>query len=167
MKYRVTIEGREREVDVSLTPDGRASIALDGVPVDAEVMPIPGGVHLRIAGRVYDVLAGGTPEETHLAVGPHRATAQVQSERARAQSTRRKGGAAGPSAKELRAPMPGRIIEVFVKVGDQVEPNQALLIIEAMKMQNELRAVGAAKIASVEVKQGQSVEGNVVLLRFE
>lgn len=165
MKYRVDIEGQEHEVDIQITPGGSVSLALDGEPVDADVTPVPGGVNLRMNdGRIYDVAIGGRSEEMTVAAGPYRTMAHVESERARA----RKGGRGGKSKaeNELRAPMPGRIVRVLVSAGEEVEANQSLAVIEAMKMENELRAKGPAKVASIEVSEGQNVEGNAVLVRF-
>jgi biotin carboxyl carrier protein len=164
MKYRVTIEGREREVDVTLTPDGRASVTLDGAPVEADVERVPGGVSLRIAGRIFDVALGGKADDLQLAAGASRSIAQVQSERARAKN---KGRGLGTGGKELRAPMPGRVVKVLVSAGAEVGAGQPLVVIEAMKMENELRATSAGKVASVHVAEGASVEGRALLITFE
>src|SRR5438874_2279459 len=102
MRYRVTIEGREREIDVTLTPDGRATVSLDGAPADVEVERVSGGLMLRIGGRVYDVALGGKADEMQLAAGSARTVAQVQSPRAQAKRGARTLGAADS---ELRAPM--------------------------------------------------------------
>lgn len=165
MKYRVTIDGREREVDVQIAPSGAVSVTLDGSPVEADAVPIPGGVSLRIGSRVYDVVVGGKPEAMTVAAGPHRIQASVESERAR--TRRRREGVLGDAAKEIRSPMPGRIVKVLVKAGDEVAAGQPVVVMEAMKMENELRAVAPAKVASVEVQPGQPVEANVLLVRFE
>ncbi|MEM9067385.1 MAG: biotin/lipoyl-containing protein [Myxococcota bacterium] len=163
MRYRVTIEGQEREVDVQIAPGGTARVTLDGKPVDADIRRIPGGVSLRIDGVVHDVLVGGAPESMQVAAGSHRATVSVESERSRSRKKRGGGDSAG---NELRAPMPGRVVKILVAAGDEVEANQPLVVIEAMKMENELRSAAAVKIASVDVQEGQNVEGNTVLLRF-
>ncbi|MFW6051855.1 MAG: biotin/lipoyl-containing protein [Myxococcota bacterium] len=165
MKYRVTIDDQEREIDVQLTAGGAVSVALDGEPLDADAVPIPGGVSLRLDGRVYDVVVGGKAEKLDVACGAHRTQAQVESERARARKKKR--GAAGDTAKELRCPMPGRVLKILVKAGDEVAPGDPLVVVEAMKMENELRAEAGGKIASVEVNEGQNVESNAVLLRLE
>src|SRR5262245_23539454 len=148
MKYRVTIEGREREVDVTLTPDGRASVILDGKPIDAEVERVSGGVTIRIGGRVFDVALGGKSDELQIASGSPRRVGQVQSERARAKGKQRGLGTGG---KELRAPMPGRVVKVLVAAGAEVSAGDPCVVIEAMKMENELRAPSAGKVGSIHV----------------
>jgi biotin carboxyl carrier protein len=76
------------------------------------------------------------------------------------------GGGLG-GAKELRCGMPGKIIEIFVKEGDIVKANKPLIIMEAMKMENEMRATHDVKIRQVCVTQGSSVEAGAILLKFD
>lgn len=78
----------------------------------------------------------------------------------------KKGGGFGGD-QELKSGMPGKIIEIFAKEGDIVKANKPLLIMEAMKMENEMRATRDVKIKEVKVKQGDSVESGAVLIRFE
>ena len=78
----------------------------------------------------------------------------------------KKGGAFGSEA-QLKSGMPGKVIEIFVKVGDAVKAGKPLLIMEAMKMENEIRAAQDVKIKEVCVKQGDSVESGVLLIKFE
>lgn len=67
---------------------------------------------------------------------------------------------------EVRTQMPGRVLKVLVQAGDKVAPRQTLMIIEAMKMENEIRSDSNATVESVEVAQGQSVESGTLLLKF-
>jgi biotin carboxyl carrier protein len=69
--------------------------------------------------------------------------------------------------RELKSGMPGKIIEIFVKPGDVVKHNKPLLIMEAMKMENEMRAAADCVVKEVCIKQGDSVESGAVLIRFE
>lgn len=78
----------------------------------------------------------------------------------------KKGGGFGGGA-ELKSGMPGKIIEIFAKEGDVVKANKPLLIMEAMKMENEMRASRDVKIKEILVKQGDSVESGATLIRFE
>src|SRR5262245_13273881 len=74
------------------------------------------------------------------------------------------GTAATEGVREIVAPMPGRIVKVLVKPGDSVAAHQGLVVVEAMKMENELRAPRSGTVASVRVTEGMSVEANAVLV---
>jgi biotin carboxyl carrier protein len=78
----------------------------------------------------------------------------------------KKGGGFGGDT-DLKAGMPGKIIEIYAKAGDSVKANKPLLIMEAMKMENEMRATHDVKIKEVCVKQGDPVETGQVLIKFE
>ena len=70
-------------------------------------------------------------------------------------------------SKELTAPIPGNVVEVFVKVGDEIEAGQVIVIIEAMKMKNSIRSTRGGKIAEVLVSAGQTVAHKQILVTFE
>ena len=72
--------------------------------------------------------------------------------------------AAGAGAGELRAAMPGKVVKLLGKVGDTVKAGQSLLVIEAMKMENELRSPGAGQIGEIAVREGQTVEAGQLLV---
>lgn len=76
------------------------------------------------------------------------------------------GGGLGAD-KELKSGMPGKVIEIFVKEGDIVPANKPLLIMEAMKMENEMRTTTEVKIKEICVKQGDSIESGAILIKFE
>ncbi len=69
--------------------------------------------------------------------------------------------------KDLKAPMPGLVVQVGVKVGDEVEKGDPLIILEAMKMENIIKASGSGKIKEILAKQGAAVEKNAVLIKFD
>ena len=73
----------------------------------------------------------------------------------------------GANINELTAPLPGTIIELFIKAGEQVESGQVIVVIEAMKMKNSIRSTRAGKIAEVLVNAGQTVAHKQTLVRFE
>jgi biotin carboxyl carrier protein len=77
------------------------------------------------------------------------------------------GAAAHKKGVRVRAQMPGKIVRVLVKEGDAVEKDQPLLVMEAMKMENEIRAPGPGKVKIVKVTQGQAVESGADLLALE
>ncbi len=69
--------------------------------------------------------------------------------------------------KELKAPMPGLVIEIRVKAGDTVKKGDPIIVLEAMKMENVLKATGEGTVKSIEVQKSQSVEKGQVLIIFE
>jgi biotin carboxyl carrier protein len=86
----------------------------------------------------------------------------------RARLTRKAGAApAGTGRRTIVSPMPGRIVKVMVKPGDVVAAHQGLVVVEAMKMENELRAPQAGRVTEVKVTAGMSVEANAVLVTLE
>lgn len=71
------------------------------------------------------------------------------------------------AVKNIKAPMPGLVLDVLVKAGDKVKPQQAVLVLEAMKMENVLKSPAEAVIKSIEVTKGSTVEKNQILINFE
>lgn len=77
------------------------------------------------------------------------------------------GGATGTGPQRIVAPMPGKIVRVLVKAGDEVKARQGLVVVEAMKMENELRAARDGRVREVSVNEGQSVDAGATLLVVE
>lgn len=73
----------------------------------------------------------------------------------------------GKGLREIHAVMPGRVARILVKAGERVEVDQPLLVLEAMKMENEIKSPRAGTIESIAVAEGSSVEANALLVRFE
>jgi biotin carboxyl carrier protein len=77
------------------------------------------------------------------------------------------GGSGRDGGKLIKSFMPGKVVEVLVKVGDSVEKDQGLIIIEAMKMENELRSTAVGKVKEIHVSSGQPVESGQLLIELE
>ena len=155
----VTLDGRTQVVDARRISDSALSLLLQNGQGDVPVQSIEAAFAEQDAAGDFDVhLAGRT-----IAV-------QV---RPSAWSTRRGASAAlrtgqavsGPQ--RVVAPMPGKIVRVLVKAGDTVTAKQGLVVVEAMKMENELRAVRDGRVRELSVAQGQSVDAGAVLLIVE
>ena len=112
-----------------------------------------------------DIAGSVEGREARLSAGAIRTSAQIESARERARA--QKGGAAAQAEDVLKAPMPGRIVKILVAVGDTIQPGQSVVIMEAMKMENELKASGEQIVAAIEVAEGDNVEADAVLVRYE
>jgi pyruvate carboxylase subunit B len=158
--------------------DGQADV--DGTPEAASLMTLePPRARLTTVDGAHDVLLLPVPEPARAAAGVQRLEVVVDGWRfevdlepeARAalrdRATRASGDIVRGGPLELRAIIPGRILSVDVADGDTVEAGQRVLVVEAMKMQNELRAPRAGTIRGVAVGPGQTVELGDVLLVVE
>ena len=165
MKYLVRVGGAEHEVVL----DG-GGVRVDGETVSAHVLPVDGTpIQLaQIDDQVHRVIArrGGTRGTYTIWVDGYRFDVEALDERTRAiRDLSVSAPAAGPAP--LVAPMPGLIVRVNAQVGDRVQPGQGLVVMEAMKMENELRAQAAATVKNVLVAPGAAVEKGTVLLELE
>ncbi len=166
MKYYVTIAGKEHEVSI----DGD-SVTLDGISMRAHVEELQGTpiTIVTIGNEVHRLVAkrGAEKGQFTLSVGGHRIVAEALDDRSH---TIRKLTGASAKAKgpaHLHAPMPGLIVRINVEAGDPVQAGQGLVVMEAMKMENELRATAAGKVRRVAVKTGSAVEKGAILLEME
>jgi len=142
----VTVDGRDEEFEAIRLPDGRLSLVSDG--------------GRQICGRVRPGKDGDVEISTGSGV---RRIALAEPLRDRLAHL---GGdaEAGGGDEEVRALMPGRVVEVAVSAGDDVEAGALLLVLEAMKMQNEIRATRAGRVLRVEVEAGRPVDGGAPLV---
>ncbi|HEX4932534.1 MAG TPA: biotin/lipoyl-containing protein [Gemmatimonadaceae bacterium] len=165
MKYHVRVGDEEIEVVVEgddVTVNGRKVRAhLDAAAEPLHMLTVDGAVHQVVAKR------GADRGSFELSIGGRRFSVEALDARAKAiRALSDAGGkAAGPA--HLMAPMPGLIVRVNVSAGDQVQPGQGLVVMEAMKMENELRASAAGTVKRVVVNPGSAVEKGALLLEME
>ncbi len=161
------------QVDFSLDAPATATPSNDGAVSagSADWVEITPGVYsILIGGRSYEARVtsrpGGSPREVVYVVALGSREYEVEARDPRAWS-RRAGSAAGEGPQEITAPMPGKIVKVLVVEGQQVSRGQGLVVIEAMKMQNELHAPRAGRIERIYAAEGSGVEAGAKLLRLE
>lgn len=152
-------------VDVDELPDGSLRVRMGDRDIAVDSRLLGEVLSLHIDGKVFDLTVEGMPPELGLIARGTRSYVRVESERMKAANAARQGGSGGRE-KQLRSPMPGRIIKVNVAAGDTVTAGQVLLVVEAMKMENEVKAKANGTVAEVFVKTGDTVEGNGKLLSF-
>ncbi|MDE3150847.1 MAG: hypothetical protein KGL93_01230 [Gemmatimonadota bacterium] len=166
MKYFVTVNGEEHVVDL----DGTGVVA-DGELVTAHLADVEGTPErlVTIGDTVHRVLVrrGVGRGAYTLSIDGHRFEIDALDERARAirELSGAAAGATGPAP--LVAPMPGLIVRVNARPGDQVRAGQGLVVMEAMKMENELRATADGTVKAVLVAPGKAVDKGAVLLELE
>ena len=165
MRYFVTLDGETYEVDLS---DHGATV--NGQLIDAELTARAGtqARHLTIGGRsqALHVAATEIKGEWDFQLDGERYTATVRNQRQHAIAAMTGATTRAQGPRPVKAPMPGLIVRVEVEPGDQVQPGQGVVIIEAMKMENELRTETAGRVSQVHVKPGQAVEKGTVLIEF-
>ena len=145
-RYRLTVGDDVWEVDGRLTAQGIYSLLIGGVSYVADVVDREGTCRVDVMGEAYEVLV---EEQTRWII-------------------RTRGGAAGGGAGQtVRAPLPGKITHVAVRPGDRVQAGDTLVVIEAMKMENEFKAAAAGTIAEVRVTPGQPVNPGDVMVVLE
>jgi biotin carboxyl carrier protein len=150
-------------VDLLELPSGELEAKVDDRPVELDVAYLGAQLSVRIDGQVVDLTIEGSPPEVGAVASGHRSYVRVESERMRAAEQAKKT-TAGAGDRVIKSPMPGRVVKMLVAKGDAVEVGQGLVVLEAMKMENEVRAKVAGTVAEVHVMAGAAVEGNAKLL---
>ncbi len=163
MIFDATVDGRSLRVEVRGT-EGRYVVLLDGAPLEVDLQDTGSHfVSLLVGGKSYEAglekRAGGyrvvladDVVDVDLAEGTKSALLPL----------RKPGGLA-----RVTAPMPGKLVRVLVSTGQEVAAGDGLVVVEAMKMENELRAPKAGKVKEVPVREGQAVEAGTLLVVVE
>jgi biotin carboxyl carrier protein len=163
VQYEVEVNGRNRQVTVHRV-EGRLHIVLDGRQFTVDATRVDGHLlSLLIGHSSHEVtLATDATGQTTAAVGGMPVPVALNNRRRWGRKDA--GGASGAGPQRLAAPMPGKIVRVLVRAGDAVIARQPLIVIEAMKMENELRAARDGVVAEVQAREGQSVDAGALLL---
>ena len=174
MTISVDVDGRSHTVEV-IHRNGVFLVSIDGRQHEVDVREIDGVISLLVrsgtgsngVARSYEVSSDGSSTErrtihvdgvpVEVAIAPSRPSWA----RTSASHVVRQG------PQQVVAPMPGKIVKVLVKPGDAVEPRQGLVVVEAMKMENELRARAAGRVVDVRANEGASVEAGAILVILE
>ena len=166
MKYGVEVGGELVEVVVDGT-----SVRVDGEELSAVLSDLPGTpiALLTLGDEVHRVVVkrGDARGRYALSIDGRRYDVEALDERTRAIRELSKASAAASGPAPLVAPMPGLIVRVHVEVGATVQPGQGLVVMEAIKMENELRAVAGGVVKAVRVAPGTAVERGATLVELE
>ena len=147
MKWLVAVDDRSIEIDseqlasVQEVEPGVYSVLLDSCSYEIRLLETPQGLSAETGGRRFIV--------------------EVRDPR---DASRSSSGAVGSGRQNVAAPMPGKVVRVLVEVGDAVEAGQGLVVVEAMKMQNEMKALRTGPVVEVRVSDGDTVTAGDVLM---
>jgi biotin carboxyl carrier protein len=165
MKFTLEVNGSPGTIEVAR--DGSScQFSLDSEPekrVDF-VQPEPGVYSIMMDGRSYEARVEHAPDMMIVVVAGHRYEIRVIDPR---RWTRSGAVGAGSGPQHLTAPMPGRVVRLLVGPGDEIVAGQGLLVVEAMKMQNEIKASRAGKVISIPVGVGSTVSAGETLAVIE
>jgi len=139
----------------------KAIIRLDGEAVS----PVSYNTLVEVEPGVYSILVDGASHEVRVdagqvTVGNRRFDFQIDDPR---QWKRSEDAAGGHGRAAILAPMPGKVVRILVAVGDEVEAGQGIVVVEAMKMQNEMKAPRAGRVGAIQAKENDSVVAGAVL----
>jgi biotin carboxyl carrier protein len=150
MRWQVAVDGRTVEID----PEQLAS----ATPLE------PGVYSVLLGGSSYEIRVMETPQGLIAEAGGRRFTVEVADPRDTSKGSR---ASIGSGRQSVAAPMPGKVIRVLVEVGDEVEVGQGLVVVEAMKMQNEMKAARPGRVIEVRARAGETVRAGDTLLILE
>lgn len=164
MKYYTRIGENEYEVDIS--PEG---ILLDGEPVsvDLEQSGMTELYSVLFDGASHELLIEAERFNYNVTLYGEQLVVQVEDERSRRLNAGRQTPADASGSASVTAPIPGLVVKVLVEEGAEVEEGQSLVILEAMKMENEIRSKRNGTVAKVNVAAGERVEQNAPLIVLE
>jgi len=160
MIFDATAAGRTVHVEVR-GGNGRYTVALDGAAMEVDIVDASGAfASLLVGGESHEVAIERRPEG-YVVLFPGDAVAVEIAESVRG-ALARAPRAHGPA--RVTAPMPGRVVRVLRAAGADVAAGDGLVVIEAMKMENELRSPRAGRVLEVAVREGQAVEAGALLI---
>jgi biotin carboxyl carrier protein len=167
MRYEVQLASSNSGIDTRVIElEHYASgwhVTLDGRPVAVDAVEIaPNTLSILFEGQSFEISVTPSPDgKLKLLTGTQEFTAEVIDPRA--WSGRRHGNVEAEGRQQVLAPMPGKVVSLLVKTGDHVEAGQGLLVVEAMKMQNEIRSPKSGTVERVLAKEGQPVNAGDIL----
>jgi biotin carboxyl carrier protein len=167
MKFWVSLQGRDAEVEFEAR-DGKVFLEVEGRSMEADFVRLPDGevYSLLVDGRSHEVSVSHRADGLDVSVDGVSMPVEVRSplEKLLAQTA---GDRAKGRGETITAPMPGAVVAIHVKPGDVVHAGQAVVVLEAMKMQNELAAQSGGVVSEVHVSVGAAVASGAVLVQLQ
>ena len=166
MKYEVRIAGKPSTVELE-REGAQWKVALDGQPVAADAVELsPGVFSILLDGVSHEVRVSPAPDGSlRILSGIEEFTAEIVDQRS--WRGRHHGALEAAGRQSVVAPMPGKIVRVLRKAGEKVEAGEGILVVEAMKMQNEIRSPKSGVVERMLVEEGRAVNSGEILAWVE
>jgi biotin carboxyl carrier protein len=165
VKLQLKINGADTGLELLAPPPGCRFRFDGGAERQAQVETAEPGVYsVLMDGRSYEARVEATGRGLVVVIDGHRFEVDVSDPRG---WSRKAAGPDAGGAETVAAPMPGKVVRVLVAAGDTVEAGQGLVVVEAMKMQNELKAGRAGRVATLPAREGATVAAGEVLATIE
>ena len=165
MKLSILLDGEEKPLEVSGTaPDVRFQFGTSPWRQALVEAPEPGVYSILLDGRVFDAHVERGQDCLIVTIDGRRFEIEVRDPRRWSREGRTRGQ---EGRQTIASPMPGRVVRVLVQPGDEVRAGQGIVVVEAMKMQNEMRAVKAGRVAGLSAREGAAVAAGEVLATIE
>ena len=166
LKLKARVAGAARDVEIVEVAPHRYDVTIDGTKHHVDTQTLRSGVlSLLIDHRSHTVDVRSEGDRHRVDVGGRTVEVMLIDELRHGGVSVAGDAAEGPQ--EIRALMPGKVVTTLVKIGDEVTSGQGLLVVEAMKMENEVKAPAAGVVKELRVEAGQAVEAGEVLARIE
>ncbi len=169
MAYEIRLEDRTAQIEVLNRVGTKALIQVDGNKYEVDIIMVEEGVYsILYNGRSFNVelIGAGGPKKYVVNTFARSFNAEIIDAETKYINSRNKG-AEGVAEKMIMSPMPGKVVRVLVKPGDEVKAGQNLVVVEAMKMQSEFKASADHVVAEVLVKEGDTVNANQLMVRLD
>ena len=165
MTYDVTVDGKPHQLEIEKAEDGWLC-RLDGLEIKVDAVITRRDVlSILVDGKSYEIKREQTATDLHMWVGSTRYGVEVRDPRSL--RSRRDGAADEKGPRKVVAPMPGRIVRLLVSEGVAVESGQGIVVVEAMKMQNEIKSPKKGVVLKLAVVEGAAVNAGDVLVIVE
>jgi len=165
--YFASSGGRDHRLDVWQGKDG-LRVRLDDRELHVNFLQVdPGLYSLLIEGRSYEIDLLKLEDALMVLVNGQPFRVEIQEERERRLRVAVGKAEIKAGKRAVAAPMPGKVVRLLVRSGDAVRPGDGLVVVEAMKMENELKAPAAGTVKEIRVEEGKAVSGGDVLLVIE
>lgn len=166
MAYIATFDGKEIKISVKET-DASYEVQMDNKSYIVDFyQPSRQPLSIIINGRSYEVDLTEEEELLDILVEGEHFHVDIFDESALRLKAAKKGEAI-TGKQVIKAPMPGKVVKILKKIGEEVKPGDGLIVVEAMKMENELKSKGVGVVKEIKVEEGMGVEGNAVLMVVE